>query len=205
MKFKCACPDTIRVFQFFPAFQSCQKVFKQRADNEQQAALELTPKAQVLEGRGIEEHIEIQSLRNGISRDFQEVSSTVDTMLFRQNTHNTGNNTIEMSQVFHDIARFEHFADLNLFKYAFNVIQNQNMDALQFYSMVLIFCQQLWQKEMKVANQPTVLAGYQPLLTALSIKKFCSCKSLLLFCEIWCSLVTVKEWPPFLLCLHNKS
>ena len=44
-------------------------------------------------------------------------------MLFRQNTHNTGNNTIEMSQVFHDIARFERFADLNLFKYAFNVIQ----------------------------------------------------------------------------------
>ena len=61
-------------------------------------------------------------------------------MLFRQNTHNTGNNTIEMSQVFHDIARFKRFADLNLFKYAFNVIQNWNVNALQFYSMVLIFC-----------------------------------------------------------------
>ena len=41
---------------------------------------------------------------------------------------------------FHDIARFEHFTDLNLFKYAFNVIQIWEMDALQFYLMVLIFC-----------------------------------------------------------------
>jgi len=31
-------------------------------------------------------------------------------------------------------------SDLNLFKYAFNVIQNLEADALQFYSMVLIFC-----------------------------------------------------------------
>ena len=59
-------------------------------------------------------------------------------MLFRQNTSNSGNNTTEMSQVIH--ARFERFKDLNLFKYAFNVIQNWNMDALQFYSMVHIFC-----------------------------------------------------------------
>ena len=41
---------------------------------------------------------------------------------------------------FHDVAWFEHFTDLNLFKYAFNVIQIWEMDALQFYSMVLIFC-----------------------------------------------------------------
>ena len=40
----------------------------------------------------------------------------------------------------HDIAQFEHFTDLNLFKYAFNVIQIWEMDALQFYLMVLIFC-----------------------------------------------------------------
>ena len=32
--------------------QSCQKVFKQLANNEQQVALELAAKAQVLEGRG---------------------------------------------------------------------------------------------------------------------------------------------------------
>ena len=48
-----------------------------------------------------------------------------------------------MSQVFHDIARFECFTDLNVFKYAFIVIQNWEMDALQFHSMVLIFCSQL--------------------------------------------------------------
>ena len=65
-------------------------------------------------------------------------------MLFRQNTHNTGNNAIEMSPAFHDIARFERYTDLSLFKYALNVIQNWNTDALQFYSMVLIFCWQLW-------------------------------------------------------------
>ena len=45
-----------------------------------------------------------------------------------------------MSQVFYDIARFEYFADLNLIKYAFNVIQNWDTNAFQFYSMALIFC-----------------------------------------------------------------
>ena len=85
--------------------------------------MELSPKAQVL----------------GISRGFQEVFFTTDAMLFCQNTHKTGNNAIEMSQTLHYIARFKHFTDLNLFKYAFNGIQNWNTDALQFYSMVLIF------------------------------------------------------------------
>ena len=32
-------------------------------------------------------------------------------MLFRQNTCKTGNNAVEMSQAFHDIARFERFTD----------------------------------------------------------------------------------------------
>ena len=40
----------------------------------------------------------------------------------------------------HNIARLERFPDLNLFKYAFNVIQNWETDALQFYSKVIIFC-----------------------------------------------------------------
>ena len=44
-----------------------------------------------------------------------------------------------MSQTFHVVAWFECFTDLNLFKYAFNVTQNWETDALQFYSMVLIF------------------------------------------------------------------
>ena len=35
-----------------------------------------------------------------------------------------GNNVVKISQTFHDIAWFERFTDLNLFKYAFNVIQN---------------------------------------------------------------------------------
>ena len=46
----------------------------------------------------------------------------------------------EMSQAFKDIKQFEHFTDLNLFKYTFNVIQDWERDALHFYSIVLIFC-----------------------------------------------------------------
>ena len=57
-------------------------------------------------------------------------------MLFRQNTRKTGNNADEMSQAFQDI---ECFTDLILFKYSFNVIQNWETDALQFYLIVLIF------------------------------------------------------------------
>ena len=57
--------------------------------------------------------------------------STADTMLFRQNTCKTRNNTVEMSLAFHDVVRFERVTDLNLFKYAFNVIQNWKTDALQ--------------------------------------------------------------------------
>ena len=54
----------------------------------------------------------------------------------------TRNNDVKnlMSQAFHVIAWFKHFTDLNLFKYAFNVIQNWEADALPFYWMVLIFC-----------------------------------------------------------------
>ena len=38
-----------------------------------------------------------------------------------------------MSQVFQDNEWFERFTDLNLFEYAFIVIQKWEMDALQFY------------------------------------------------------------------------
>ena len=61
---------------------------------------------------------------SGDCRGFQEVFSTADAMLFRQNTRKTRNEAVEMSQAFHDIARFERFTDLNLFKYSFNVIPN---------------------------------------------------------------------------------
>ena len=54
-------------------------------------------------------------------------------MLFRQNTRKTGNSAVEMSQAFHNTGWFERFTDLNLFKYAFIVIQKWEMDALQFY------------------------------------------------------------------------
>ena len=72
---------------------------------------------------------------------------------FVKNTRKTGENAVEM-EAFHDIARLECFTDLNLLtgKYVFNVIQNWETTALQFYLMVLIFCQQLWQKEIKVAS-----------------------------------------------------
>ena len=54
-------------------------------------------------------------------------------MLFRQNTCKTGNNAVDMSQAFQKIARFEHFTDLNLFKfkYSFNVMQNWETNVLQ--------------------------------------------------------------------------
>ena len=126
-----------------------------------------------LEGRGIQGYFEIQSLGNGVSRGFQEVFSPVDTKLFRQNTHQTGNNAIKMSQAFHNIAWFERFTDLNLFKYVFNVIQNWETDALQFYSIVPIFLlavmvegdESSW---LRMANQLAVLASYRPLLTDLT-------------------------------------
>ena len=41
-------------------------------------------------------------------------------------------------QAFQDIAQFECFTDLKLLEYAFNVIQNWEKDALQFYSTVFI-------------------------------------------------------------------
>ena len=36
-----------------------------------------------------------------------------------------------MSQAFHNIAQFERFTDVNLFKYSFNVTQNWETNALQ--------------------------------------------------------------------------
>ena len=47
-----------------------------------------------------------------------------------QTTGKTGNNAVKMSQVFHDITQFERFTILYLFKYAFNVIQNWETNAL---------------------------------------------------------------------------
>ena len=60
--------------------------------------------------------------------------------MFRQYTEKTWNNAIKMSEAFQDIACFERFTDLNLLEYTFNLIQNWEMDAVQFFSMMLIFC-----------------------------------------------------------------
>ena len=76
-----------------------------------------------------------QGLSRGIFHHGRHVVSSEHT----ENTRKTGNNAVEMSQAFHDIAPFECFPDLNLFKYAFNVTQNWQTDALQFYLMMLIF------------------------------------------------------------------
>ena len=84
--------------------------------------------------------LKARSLRNGVSRDFQEVFSTMDAMLFCQNTRKTaGNNAVEMSQAFHDVARFERFTDLNLFKYAFNVIQSGKHTLYNYIRWCLFF------------------------------------------------------------------
>ena len=58
-------------------------------------------------------------------------------------TCTTGNNAVEMSQAFHNITQFECSQIETLLKYAFNVIQNWETYALQFYSKIPIFGQQL--------------------------------------------------------------
>ena len=84
--------------------------------------------------------LKARSLRNGVSRDFQEVFSTTDAMLFCQNTRKTaGNNAVEMSQAFHGVAQFERFTDLNLFKYAFNVIQSGKHTLYNYIQWCLFF------------------------------------------------------------------
>ena len=66
-------------------------------------------------------------------------------MLFRQNTRKARNNANEMSQPFSTTSHCSNrFTDQNLFKYSFSVIQNRETDALQFYSIVLIFSLQFW-------------------------------------------------------------
>ena len=44
-----------------------------------------------------------------------------------------------MSQAFHDIVRFERFRNLNLFKYASNVIQNWERMLYNFIRFCILF------------------------------------------------------------------
>ena len=95
-----------RNFATMVTCRAVKKFFSSRLIMNSRRLWNLTPKAQVLEGRGILGHFV----------------------------------AVEMSQAFHDIARFERFTGLNLFKNALNVIQNWETNSLQFYSTVLNFC-----------------------------------------------------------------
>ena len=62
-----------------------------------------------------------------------------------------------MSQAFHNIARFKRFTDLNLFKYAFNIIQNSETDALQIFFngaffLLVVMVQGDESSQLKMAN-----------------------------------------------------
>ena len=80
-------------------------------------------------------------------------------MLIRQNTWETGNNAVDMSKAFQKIARFEHFTDLNLFKfkYSFNVIQNWETNALQIlfdatYFLLAVVVEEDESSQLRMAN-----------------------------------------------------
>ena len=67
--------------------------------------MELTPKAQVLEGRGIRGILKFRVSEMAFPGVFKRCfPSRMPMMLFRQNTHKIENNAVEMSQAFHDIA-----------------------------------------------------------------------------------------------------
>ena len=68
--------------------------------------------------------------------------STAEAMLFHQNTCKTGNNAVETSQAFHDLARFESFTDLNCLNMRLISFKTGKWMLYKFYSMVLIFCLQ---------------------------------------------------------------
>ena len=105
------------------------KVGSLQKNNECRAVKKFLSSRLIMNGRRLwNSHQRHKFLRAEASRDilkfrvaemafFQEEFSTADTMLFFQNTYETRNNAVEMSQAFHDIVWFEHFTDLNLFKY----------------------------------------------------------------------------------------
>ena len=77
-----------------------------------------------------------------------------------------------MSQAFQDIVRFKHFTGLNLFKHAFNVIQNWETDALFDgpYYLLAVMVKEDESSLLRIANLPAVLASYWPLLTTLNME-----------------------------------
>ena len=63
--------------------------------------------------------------------------------------HRTGSNAVKMSQAFHDITWFKHCTDLNLFKYALNVIQNWEMDGYFLLAVMVEVEESSW---LRMAN-----------------------------------------------------
>ena len=125
-------------------------------------------------GRLWNSHQRHKFLRAEISRDILKFRATemvfpgvFERHLVTSEYTKTGNSAFEMSQAFHDIARFERFTGLLLtqFKYAFNVIQNWETVALHFIRWYLFFAI----SKLRMANSPAVLAGYGPLMTALTL------------------------------------
>ena len=68
----------------------------------------------------------------------------------------------------HTVRTFHRSKPLNM-----HSMSNWEADALQFFSMALFFCQQLWQKEMKVAGG----FGRLPALTQYSTTYFMSTRN----------------------------
>ena len=74
--------------------------------------MELAPKVQVLEAEASRGILEFRVSETPFPGVFKRYFSTVDAMLLRQNTRETGNYAPEMSYVFHDMAQFERFTDI---------------------------------------------------------------------------------------------
>ena len=86
-------------------------------------------------------------------------------MLFCQNTSKTGNNAIKMSQVFHDIARRERFAHLNLFEICVQCHSKlgNGCFAILFkgaYFLSAVMVEGDESSQLGIAYKPAVLVGY---------------------------------------------
>ena len=84
---------------------------------------------------------------------FQGVFSTADTMLFHRNTVKTGNNQpSKYPRHSTPFARYKRFTDLNLFKYAFNVIQNWETVGAYMYFLLAVMVEGDKSSRLRRAN-----------------------------------------------------
>ena len=93
------------------------------------------------------------------------------------NTRKTRNNVVDMSQAFHDIARFECFTDLNLFMCGHCHYSSLGNGCFTIffdgaYFLLAVIVEGDESSWLRMANWPAVLAGYRPLLTALIWHRF---------------------------------